>query len=203
MREPVTAALRHGASGVARGFHGRSAGSRKALGCNGFRGVGNSASTLGQLWGNSASTLRQGSACLFRGMEHAASIDHGRDLVVRDVFVGFAGFWWPGHSTEVAGPPNSHDTPVPRIQPLCRISPDLVGGEPTEPIRSATTPTYCDQHESDERVQAQTCPCATDLVVRPTHLQRAAHPRPDRVRCWFREDRRVHTCGPEPGGGLS
>jgi hypothetical protein len=35
-----------------------------------------------------------------------------------------------------------------------------------------------------------------------THLQRAVHPRPDRVRCSFEEDRRVHTCGPEPTGGL-
>jgi hypothetical protein len=34
------------------------------------------------------------------------------------------------------------------------------------------------------------------------HRQRAAHARPDRVRCSLREDRRVHTCGPEPAGGL-
>jgi hypothetical protein len=35
-----------------------------------------------------------------------------------------------------------------------------------------------------------------------THLQRAVHPRPNRARCSFEEDRRVHTCGPDPTGGL-
>jgi hypothetical protein len=158
-------------------------------------------STLGQLWVNSGATLGQGSACLFRGMEHAAGIGHGRDLGVRGDFVGLADLEWPERSTQVARPPNSHDTPAP-TELTCRIAPDLREGEPTEPIRSTATRTYCDQHESDERVEAQSCSFATDVVVRPTHLQRAAHPRPDRVRCSFQEDRRVHTCGPEPRGGL-
>ena len=33
--------------------------------------------------------------------------------------------------------------------------------------------------------------------------RQVARPRPDRVRCSFEEDRRVHTCGPEAAGGLS
>ena len=56
-RGPVTAALRDGAGGVGRGFHGRSARSRKALGRNGFRGVGNSGATLRQLCVNSGSRV--------------------------------------------------------------------------------------------------------------------------------------------------
>ena len=135
-------------------------------------------------------------------MEHAAGVGHGRDLVVTGDFVGFAGFWWPGHGTRVALPSNSSDTTVP-IELMCRIAPDLREGEPTDQFRSAAASTCCDQHETDERAQVQTCHQAYNLLQHHPHLQRAAHPGPDRVRCSFEEDRRVHTCGPEPGGGLS
>jgi hypothetical protein len=46
-----------------------------------------------------------------------------------------------------------------------------------------------------------TCP-GSNPSQRHTYLQRAAHPRSDRVRSSFREDRRVHTCGLEPTGAL-
>ena len=57
VQRPVIAALRPDASGAGRGFHGRSARLLKALGRNGFPGVGNSASTLGQLCVNSAARV--------------------------------------------------------------------------------------------------------------------------------------------------
>ena len=152
---------------------------------------GNSAATLGQLWG-------KGRRVYFVDMEHAAGIGHGEDLAVRGDFVGFASLGWPGHSTQVARPPSSHRTPAP-TELMGRISPGLLE---REPIRSTATRTDCNQHESDERVEAQTCSCATDLVARLTYLRRATHPRPERARSSIEEDRRVHTCGPEPRGGL-
>ena len=161
--------------------------------------------TLGQLWGNSGATLRQlcgkGWRVYSADMDYAAGIGHGRDLGVNNDFVGFTGLWWPERSTRLARPSNSHDTPIP-TELMCRIAPDLLEGEPTEPIRSTATLTHGDQHEPDESVKAQTCPLATDLVVRRPHLHRTVHPRPDRVRSLHGEDRRVHTCGPEPRGGL-
>ena len=178
-----------------------------------FRLVGDVAQSVGvqrvprcrQLSVNSGATLRQlwvkGRRVYFADMGHAAGIGHGRDLVVRVDFVGFAGLWWHGHNTRVARPPNPHDTPA-LTELMCRISPDLLEREPTEPIRSAATPTHDDQHESDERVEAETCPFASNLLQHHPDLQRAAHPRSDRVRCSFEEDRRVHTCGPDSRGGL-
>ena len=149
-----------------------------------------------QLWG-------KGRRVYFVDMEPAAGISHGRDLVVRGDFVGFADLGWPGHSRQVAGPSSSHNTPVPRPQLMGRISPDLLEGKPREQFSNTTaTATHDDQIESDERVEAQICPFASNLLQPHPHLQRAAHPRPDRVRCSLEEDRRVHTCGPEPTEAL-
>ena len=169
-------------------------GRAKRWGVTGFAVLSIRCQGLGQL-------CVKGRRVYFVDMEHAAGIGHGRDLGVRGDFVGFADLWWPGHSTRVARPANSHDTPVP-TELMCRIAPDLLEREPTDPIRRTATPTHDDQHESAERVEAQTCPFASGLVVRPTHLQRATHPCPDRVSYSLEEDRRVHTCGPNPAGSL-
>ena len=167
----------------------------------GATGSGVSA-TLGQLSGNSRATLRQlcgkGRRLYFVDMEHAAGIGHGREPAVRGDFVGFAGLGRPGHSTQVARPLSSDDKPFP-TELMCRISPDLLE---REPIRSRATATRDDQHESDERVEVETRLCASNLLQHHPHLQRAAHQCSYRVRCSFEEDRRVHTCGPEPTGAL-
>ena len=130
-----------------------------------------------QLWGNSRATLRQlcgkGRRVYFVDMGHVVGIGHGGDLVVNGDFVGFAGLWWSERSTQVARPSNSHDTPVP-TELVCRISSDLVEGEPPEQFPSTAAATYCDRLETDERARVQNCPYAAGRVVRHTHLQRVA-----------------------------
>ena len=131
-------------------------------------------------------------------MEPATGIGHGRDLAVNGDSVGF---WWPERSTQVAWPPNGHDTPA-STQLTDQIPPDSPEGEPTERIRSTTAVLCADRHRTKPHLQPQACPFATDRIVRHLHLQRVTGPRSDRVRCLFEEDRRVHTCGSEPRGGL-
>jgi hypothetical protein len=162
--------------------------------------------TLRQLSGTSGATLRQlcgkGRRVYFVDMEHTTGSGHREDLVVDGDPVGLVVFWWPGHSTQAAWPPSSHGTPVLSTSPRYQIPPDPVEGEPTEPTEITTAVPCTDRHRTNPHLRPETCPFATDRVVRHMHLKRAAHPRPDRARSSIEEDRRVHTCGPEPRGGL-
>jgi len=101
----------------------------------------------------------------------------------------------------VARPPITCEAHIPTVSPY-RITPNLPEDAPTEPTRHVTTGHNDTTNRSNHRIQVQTCPIATSRIEGHTHLQRAAHQRPDRVSYSLEEDRRVHTCGPEPRGAL-
>ena len=64
------------------------------------------------------------------------------------------------------------------------------------------SPRPCEYYTTISRPGSDVTRPGSNPPQRDTHLQRAAHPCPDRVRFSIEEDRPVHTCGPKPAGGL-
>ena len=64
------------------------------------------------------------------------------------------------------------------------------------------SPRHCENYTTDRHPHSDVTRPGVDLLQHNLLSQRAAHPRPARVRCSLEEDRRVHTCGPEPRGAL-
>jgi hypothetical protein len=175
------------------GSRERFARSQKPLRRNGFPGVGNSASTLRQLCG-------KGCRVHLVGMKRPTAIHHSQPSAVTVVSGARVRLCQRRHA-RVARPMIRCEARLPTVSPY-RITPDPPEDVPVEPTRHVTTAHNGGSDRSNHRIQVQACPIATSRIEGHSHLLRAAHPRPDRVRCWRGEDRRVHTCGPEPTGSL-